>query len=83
MPDLRFEQSYLASISGAHGDPGKIVLITIRDQVLFPLFQGMLFSLGLAAWRAWSSRMRLLGKGIGQRIRSGAAEVKKMGRVAR
>ena len=85
LPDLRFEQSYLASISGAHGDPWKIVLITIRDQVVFPLFQGMLFSLGMAGWRAWSARARLLGRAIGQRIRkgwwavngvAGAAEVK-------
>jgi hypothetical protein len=35
LPDLRFEQSYLASIRGAD-TYGKIAYITIRDQVCFP-----------------------------------------------
>jgi hypothetical protein len=34
LPDLRFEQSYLASISGAD-TWGKIAFITIRDQVIY------------------------------------------------
>jgi hypothetical protein len=36
LPDLRFEQSYLASIAGAD-TVGKVAYITIRDQVcLYP-----------------------------------------------
>ncbi|RPB26825.1 hypothetical protein L211DRAFT_856177 [Terfezia boudieri ATCC MYA-4762] len=69
LPDLRFEQSYLASISSANGDPWRIFLITIRDQVVFPLVQGMVFSLGMAGWRAWNSRARFLGRGLGARVR--------------
>ncbi|KAF8443510.1 hypothetical protein BGX38DRAFT_1199515 [Terfezia claveryi] len=69
LPDLRFEQSYLASIGSANGDSWRIFLITIRDQVVFPLVQGMVFSLGMAGWRAWNSRARFLGRGLGARVR--------------
>jgi hypothetical protein len=37
LPDMRFEQSYLASIAGAETN-GRIAWITIRDQVLFPSY---------------------------------------------
>ena len=38
LPDLRFEQSYLASIAGAE-TWGRVVYITVRDQVCLPSFQ--------------------------------------------
>ena len=44
-------------------------MITVRDQVVFPLVQGMVFSLGMAGWRAWNSRARFLGRGLGARVR--------------
>ncbi|KAF8463638.1 hypothetical protein BDZ91DRAFT_731333 [Kalaharituber pfeilii] len=65
----RTSDSYLASISAAEGDPWKVAMITIRDQVVFPLAQGMLFSLGMAGWRAWNVRARFMGRGLGARIR--------------
>lgn len=39
LPDLRFEQSYLASIKGAETS-GQVAWITIRDQVCNPLPEG-------------------------------------------
>ncbi|KAI5806496.1 hypothetical protein DFH27DRAFT_511643 [Peziza echinospora] len=69
LPDLRFEQSYLASIAPAEGDVWGIVVITVRDQVVFPLVQGTLFSLGLAGWRAWHGKARFLGRGVGAKVR--------------
>src|ERR1700761_2239225 len=44
LPDLRFEQSYLASIAQAESG-WKVAYITFRDQVLLPLTQGVLWNL--------------------------------------
>lgn len=98
LPDLRFEQSYLASIAGAD-TYWKVAYITMRDQVslkhlpraeamkvplvhhrnhcandlsmqvLFPLVQGTLWSLGLHGWRYWNRSAQLSGNSTGARIR--------------
>ncbi|XHG00364.1 hypothetical protein AWENTII_003824 [Aspergillus wentii] len=68
MPDLRFEQSYLASLKDAD-TKGRIAWITIRDQVLLPLVQGTLWTLALSGWRYWNRGASLSGKTLGSRLR--------------
>ncbi|KAL4883291.1 hypothetical protein BJY04DRAFT_185281 [Aspergillus karnatakaensis] len=68
LPDLRFEQSYLASIRGAD-TWGRVAWITVRDQVLLPLFQGTLWTLALSGWRYWNRGASLSGQTLGSRIR--------------
>ena len=43
IPDLRFEPTYLAKLAAA--DPGwkSVIWVTIRDQVISPLLQGVLW----------------------------------------
>lgn len=67
VPDLRFEQSYLASIAPAQGVWWKIVLITLKDQVMMPLVQGVLYNLLVTGWRMWNRGARLSGAGVGGR----------------
>ncbi|KAI9677465.1 MAG: hypothetical protein M1817_006419 [Caeruleum heppii] len=68
LPDLRFEQSYLASISQAE-TRGRVVWITVRDQMLLPLIQGTMWTLVLLGWRSWNKGAELGGRSIGGRIR--------------
>ncbi|KFX87243.1 hypothetical protein O988_00223 [Pseudogymnoascus sp. VKM F-3808] len=68
LPDLRFEQSYLASIAGAETYQ-MVAYITIRDQVILPLLQGTLWTLALQGWRHWNRGTKLSGKNAGARIR--------------
>ncbi|KKK13412.1 hypothetical protein ARAM_002817 [Aspergillus rambellii] len=68
LPDLRFEQSYLASLRGAD-TWGRVAWITIRDQVLLPLIQGTLWTLALSGWRYWNRTASLGGQTLGSRIR--------------
>ncbi|OJJ96783.1 hypothetical protein ASPACDRAFT_124670 [Aspergillus aculeatus ATCC 16872] len=68
LPDLRFEQSYLASLRGAD-TWGRVAWITIRDQVLLPLMQGTLWTLALSGWRFWNRNASLSGQTLGSRIR--------------
>ncbi|KAK2799390.1 hypothetical protein FQN50_008496 [Emmonsiellopsis sp. PD_5] len=68
LPDLRFEQSYLASLKGAESW-GRIAWITIRDQVLLPLIQGTLWTLALSGWRYWNRGARFTGRTLGTKIR--------------
>ncbi|KAI9791965.1 MAG: hypothetical protein M1816_003234 [Peltula sp. TS41687] len=68
LPDLRFEQSYLASIKGAEST-GRVVWITIRDQVCLPLLQGTLWTLALQGWRHWNRSANYSGRSVGSRIR--------------
>ncbi|KAI5790196.1 hypothetical protein EDC01DRAFT_783885 [Geopyxis carbonaria] len=65
LPDLRFEQSYLASIAGADGVWWRIALITVKDQVLFPLVQGMAYNLAMFGWRRWNRGAKMVGGGVG------------------
>ncbi|KAG9247106.1 hypothetical protein BJ878DRAFT_223075 [Calycina marina] len=68
LPDMRFEQSYLASIKDAD-TVGKIMFISIRDQILLPLLQGTALTLGLLGWRHWNRSAQLSGTSLGARIR--------------
>lgn len=68
IPDFRFEQSYLASI--AHADSSwKVAYITVRDQVLLPLTQGILWNLVIFGWRHWNRGAKFAGQGAGARVR--------------
>ncbi|KAJ5223606.1 hypothetical protein N7468_008148 [Penicillium chermesinum] len=68
LPDLRFEQSYLASLKDAD-TWGRVAWITVRDQMLLPLFQGTLWTLALAGWRHWNRNASLSGQTLGSRLR--------------
>ncbi|KAL3476132.1 DUF1770-domain-containing protein [Aspergillus californicus] len=68
LPDLRFEQSYLASIRGAE-TWGRVAWITTRDQILLPLVQGTLWTLALSGWRFWNRNASLGGQTLGSRVR--------------
>lgn len=65
LPDLRFEQSYLASIASAQGVWWKIALITLKDQVVMPLMQGVLYNLLVAGWKVWNRGAKFSGAGVG------------------
>ncbi|PNS18267.1 hypothetical protein CAC42_7636 [Sphaceloma murrayae] len=68
LPDLRFEQSYLASIQ--HADTWqKVAFITIKDQVVMPLMQGMIWTLAVAGWRHMNRASKFSGQSVGARIR--------------
>lgn len=69
MPDLRFEQSYLHSIEGAEGRWGKIAWITVRDQIMMPLAQGVLYNLAICGWQFWNRNAQYSGSSAGARIR--------------
>ncbi|KAI9807317.1 MAG: hypothetical protein M1833_000060 [Piccolia ochrophora] len=68
LPDLRFEQSYLASISQAE-TRGRVAWITIRDQVFLPLLQGTLWTLAVQGWRYWNKSASFSGATVGSRVR--------------
>ncbi|CEJ60509.1 hypothetical protein PMG11_09081 [Penicillium brasilianum] len=68
LPDLRFEQSYLASLKDAD-TWGRVAWITVRDQVLLPLIQGTVWTLALSGWRFWNRNASLSGHTLGSRIR--------------
>ncbi|KJZ78983.1 hypothetical protein HIM_01756 [Hirsutella minnesotensis 3608] len=68
LPDLRFEQSYLHSISNAD-TWWKVLLITTRDQVVMPLTQGLVYNLLLCGWQHWNRNARLHGNTAGARLR--------------
>ena len=76
LPDLRFEQSYLASIP-TDASWGRVTYITTRDQVLLPLVQGTLWTLALAGWRHWNRGANMVGAGVGARLRRWWFEVNK------
>lgn len=68
IPDMRFEQAYLASIKNADST-WKVVGITIKDQILLPLLQGTILSLLTLGWRHWNRTAQISGSGLGARIR--------------
>ncbi|KAK7441868.1 hypothetical protein Landi51_09858 [Colletotrichum acutatum] len=63
MPDLRFEQSYLNSISKAD-TWGRVAWITTRDQVMMPLIQGVVYNLFLIGWHHWNKNAQVHGSSI-------------------
>ncbi|RYP21230.1 hypothetical protein DL765_002369 [Monosporascus sp. GIB2] len=68
MPDLRFEQSYLHSIAGAD-KWWKVAWITVRDQMMMPLAQGVLYNLAICGWQHWNRNARIHGNSVGARVR--------------
>ena len=68
LPDLRFEQSYLASIENAKNWQ-MVTYITVRDQIFSPLVQGMGWTLVLAGWRYWNRAASFSGQSVGAKIR--------------
>ncbi|ORY69973.1 uncharacterized protein BCR38DRAFT_334341 [Pseudomassariella vexata] len=68
MPDLRFEQSYLHSIENA-GTWWKVAWITVRDQMMMPLAQGVLWNLTMMGWHHWNRNAQYSGSSVGARIR--------------
>ncbi|KAK4249955.1 hypothetical protein C7999DRAFT_39078 [Corynascus novoguineensis] len=68
MPDLRFEQSYLWSIRNAD-TWWKIGWITVRDQIMMPFLQGIVYNLGICGWQYWNRNARIHGSSIGARLR--------------
>ncbi|KAK1599118.1 uncharacterized protein LY79DRAFT_665648 [Colletotrichum navitas] len=68
MPDLRFEQSYLHSISKAD-TWGRVAWITARDQVMMPLVQGVVYNLFLIGWHHWNRNAQVHGSSIGAKVR--------------
>jgi hypothetical protein len=72
LPDLRFEQSYLASISTAETWQ-KVAWITFRDQLFMPLTQGLVWTLVVAGWKNWNTihnkSSTFSGESVGARIR--------------
>ncbi|KAI1769073.1 DUF1770-domain-containing protein [Hypoxylon sp. FL1150] len=68
MPDLRFEQSYLHSIAKAD-TWWKVAWITVRDQMMMPFAQGVLYNLAICGWHHWNKNARLSGNSAGARVR--------------
>ncbi|KAI1815991.1 hypothetical protein GGS20DRAFT_277789 [Poronia punctata] len=68
MPDLRFEQSYLHSIAGAE-TWWRVAWITVRDQVMMPLAQGVLYNLAIVGWQHWNRSAQISGNSAGARLR--------------
>ncbi len=68
IPDFRFEQSYLASIKDAKTS-WQVGYITVRDQVLLPLTQGILWNMAQIGWRFWNRGTKFRGQSVGARIR--------------
>ena len=68
LPDLRFEQSYLASLQGSD-TWWRIAWITGRDQVLLPLVQGAVYALAICGWRHWNRGAAFSGQSAGARLR--------------
>ncbi|KAF3064565.1 hypothetical protein GL218_01171 [Daldinia childiae] len=68
MPDLRFEQSYLHSIAKAD-TWWKVAWITVRDQMMMPFAQGVLYNLALHGWHHWNKNARISGTSVGARLR--------------
>ncbi|KAI1213109.1 DUF1770-domain-containing protein [Annulohypoxylon truncatum] len=68
MPDLRFEQSYLHSISKAD-TWWRVGWITVRDQIMMPFAQGVLYNLAICGWHHWNKNARLSGNSTGARLR--------------
>ncbi|KAF4951648.1 hypothetical protein FGADI_7300 [Fusarium gaditjirri] len=63
LPDLRFEQSYLRSISKAD----------TWWKIIMPLTQGLVYNLFLCGWQHWNKNARLHGNTLGAREADGIA----------
>lgn len=68
IPDLRFEQSYLASIRHCE-DYYSLAWVTFKDQVILPLSQGLIWNLAIFGWRSWNTAVKFQGTGFGAKLR--------------
>ena len=68
LPDLRFEQSYLARIKNCQ-TLWAVAWITFLDQIMMPFTQGIVWNLATAGWRAWNRGVKFQGQGVGARLR--------------
>jgi hypothetical protein len=68
LPDMRFEQSYLASIKNAQTNT-QVAIITVRDQLLLPLLQGTIWNFALFGWRHWNRGSQFKGRNWGAGLR--------------
>jgi Autophagy receptor ATG43 len=62
IPDLRFEQSYLKQLEAAKGSVFWIIVITIREQILFPGVQGCVWALATMGIRTLRLRQAESGR---------------------
>lgn len=46
-----------------------VLYVTVKDQVLMPLLQGVVFNLAMFGWRRWNAGVRMRGKGWGVAVR--------------
>ncbi|KAK9473700.1 uncharacterized protein V1510DRAFT_413651 [Dipodascopsis tothii] len=69
MPDLRFEQAYLASLETAQGSAVGVAAITLRDQVVIPFAQGFLWAFAMIGFRTWKARSSENGAEVGAMVR--------------
>ena len=75
IPDLRFEQAYLKQLEAAHGSVFWMIVITIREQVLFPGIQGFLWALAVIGIRSLKATQAESGRAWGTRIRDWFGQV--------
>lgn len=68
LPDLRFEQSYLARIKHCNTNL-QVAWVTFVDHVFLPLSQGIVWNLALFGWRSWNTGVKFQGRGVGARVR--------------
>jgi len=68
LPDLRFEQSYLARVAPC-ATWQAVAYVTLLDQVLLPLSQGFMWNVLLHGWRAWNTGAEFAGQTAGARLR--------------
>jgi len=68
LPDLRFEQSYLAKIKNCTSWQS-VAWTTFLDHVIMPFGQGIVWNLAVFGWRAWNQETKFAGAGVGARVR--------------
>ena len=69
IPDLRFEQAYLKQLDAAQWSVLWMIIITIREQVLFPGVQGFLWALAMAGIRTLRANQAESGRAWGASLR--------------
>lgn len=68
LPDLRFEQSYLARIKSCD-DNKQVAWITFVDHIFMPLTQGLVWNLAIFGWRRLNTGVKFQGQGVGAKVR--------------
>ncbi len=69
IPDLRFEQTYLASLRRTDLSWYSIFRVTLIDYLMFPMFQGLLWTLAVASLRHLRGTTTKSGRQFGQVLR--------------